>query len=146
MRYLRVSFHAGVLSASQVGTLISALPYVNLVKSLGGGLPDSSPHFGVLWRLHWSWSLAIPHHFRTPVPHDVVLAVAVASWLAGWRGLALLTLLSFHCLLRPAEARKVRWADIHISSAEQQARHPGLFGLVGIGLPKTQAMRGNSTC
>ena len=142
MRYLRSSAE---LSTSQVGTLISGLRrYVNLVRSLGGALPDSSSHFSVLWRLHRSWSLAIPRGFRTPVPHDVALAVTVTSWLAGWRELALLTLLKFHCLLRSAEARNVRWTEIHCFSADQQARYPGLFGLVGIGLPKTRRLPGHA--
>ena len=93
----------------------------SLVRSLGGALPDSSSHFGVLWRPHRSCSLAIPHDFRTPCP----------SWLARWHELALLTLVSFHCHLRLAEARNLRWADIHCFGAQQQARQPWPFRACG---------------
>ena len=67
-----------------------------------------------------------------------------ASWLAGWHELALLTLVSFHCLLRPAEARNLRWEDLHCFDEQQRARYPGLFGLIGVALPKTRRLA--STC
>ena len=52
VRYFRSAFHAGVLAASQIGTLISSLRrYVTLVRSLGGALPDSSSHFNVVWKI-----------------------------------------------------------------------------------------------
>ena len=141
VRYLRSSFHTGVLSAGQVGNLIAALRrYITLVKSLGGDLPDTKSHFGILWKLHRSWLMAIPQDFRAPVPLNVALAIAVASWLAGWHELALLTLVSFHCLLRPAEARNLRWEDLHCFDEQQRARYPGLFGLIGVALPKTRRL------
>ena len=68
---------------------------------LGHGLPGPSSHFSVLWRLHRSWALAIPSDFQTPLPHDIVLGVAVTSLLLGWLLLSILTLFSVHCLFRP---------------------------------------------
>ena len=145
VRYLRASFYGGCLSASQVWTLLAALRrYVTLVRTLGGDLPDPTSHFSVLWRLHRSWALAIPCDFRTPVPHSVALAVAVTSWLLGWPVPSLLTLLSFHCLLRPAEARSLRWCDLHCFTEDEQCRYPGVYGLIGIGLPKTRRMPGHA--
>ena len=145
VRYLRVSFHGGCLSASQVGTLLAALRrYITLVRTLGGDLLDPTSHFSVLWRLHRSWSLAIPCEFRTPVPHSVALAVAVTSWLLGWPVLSFLTLLSFHCLLRPAEARSLRWCDLHCFTEDENCRYPGVYGLIGIRLTKTLQMHGHA--
>ena len=145
VRYFRASFHGGCLSASQVGTLFAALRrYITLVRALGGDLPDPTSHFSVLWRLHRSWSLAIPCEFRTPVPHSVALAVAVTSWLLGWPVLSFLTLLSFHCLLRPADARCLRWCDLHCFTEDETCRYPGVYGLVGIRPPKTRRMPGHA--
>ena len=131
------SFFPWCLSASQVGTLLAALRrYITLVRTLGGDLPDPTSHFSVLWFLHRSWALAIPCEFRTPVPHSVALAVAVTSWLLAWPVLSFLTLLSFHCLLRPAEARSLRWCDLHCFTEDEQCRYPGVYGLIGIRLQK----------
>ena len=48
------------------------------------------------------------------VPHEIVLSAAVSAWLQNVPELSLLTLVSFHCLLRPAEARQLRWCDVEI--------------------------------
>ena len=65
------------------------------------------------------------------------LAVGVAV-------LSFLTLLSFHCLLRPAEARSLRWCDLHCFTEDDNCRYPGVYGLIGIRLPKTRRMPGHA--
>ena len=42
-------------------------------------MPVTNSLFGILWRLHRAWSLDIPQDFRSPVPLDVALAVALCS-------------------------------------------------------------------
>ena len=63
--------------------------------------------------MHRSWSLAIPAEFTKPVSHDIKLSVEVSAWLQNFPELLLLTHLSFQCLLRPAEARQLRWCDVN---------------------------------
>ena len=73
-----------------------------LARSCGADLEDHQSVFRTLWRVHRSWSLAIPAEFRTPVSHEIVLSAAMSAWLHNVPELSLLTLLSFHCLFRPA--------------------------------------------
>ena len=75
-----------------------------LARSCGVDLEDHQIALRTLWRMHRSWSLAIPAEFRTPVSHEILLSVAVSAKLQNVPELSLLTLLSFHCLLRPPEA------------------------------------------
>ena len=98
-QYLRTCFAVGSLGPGQAGTLMSGLTWRNLAD-----LEDRQSVFRTLWRVHRSWSLAIPAEFRTPVSHEIVLRAAISAWLHNVPELSLLTLLSFHCLLRPAEA------------------------------------------
>ena len=105
IQYLRTCFASGTLGPGQAGTLNSGLRrYALLARSCGAALEDQQSAFRS-WRVHRSWSLAIPAEFRTPVSHEIVFSVAVSAWFQNVPELSLLTLLSFHCLLRPAEAR-----------------------------------------
>ena len=69
-------------------------------------LEDHQSVFRTLWRVHRRWSLAIPDEFRTPVSHEIVSSVATSAWV---HHVPRTFLLSFHCLLRPAEARQLPW-------------------------------------
>ena len=62
--------------------------------------------------VHQSWSLAIPAVFSTPMSHEIVMSLATSAWLHNFPALSLLTLLSFHCLLRLAETRHFRWCEV----------------------------------
>ena len=78
----------------------------------GAHLEDCQSVFRAVWRVHRSWSLAIPAEFGTPVSHEIVLSVAVSAWLQNVPELPLLSPLSFHCPLSPAEARQLRWCVV----------------------------------
>ena len=75
---------------------------------------------GVCIEVGLSPSLA---EFRTPVSREIVLSVTTSAWLHDVPELALLTLLSFHCLLRPAEARQLRWCDVKIVDGSLSTRY-----------------------
>ena len=76
--------------------------YVLMAKSCGADLEDHQSVFRTLWRVQRSRSLAIPA--------EIVLCVA--AWLQNVPELPLLTLLSFHCLFRPAEATQLQWCNV----------------------------------
>ena len=95
--------------------------YVLLARSCDADLEDHQIVLSTLWRAHRSWSLAIPAKFRPPVSHDIVLAVATSAWLHNVPELSILTLISFHCLLR---------------------RHEKVYGIVNIRETKTCRMAG----
>ena len=70
------------LGPGQAGTLISGLrPNVLLPRSCGADLEDYQSVFRTLWRVHRSWSLAVPAEFGTRVSHEIVLIVATSAWL-----------------------------------------------------------------
>ena len=110
------------------------------VRSCGADLEDHQSVFRTLWRVHRSWSFAIPAEFRTPVCHEIVSSVATSAWLHDVPILSYLTLLSFRCLLRPAEARQLRWCDVETVGGSLSARYEKVYGIVNIREPKTRRM------
>ena len=113
VQHLQSCFASRTLRPGQAGTLISGLRRcVLLARSCGADLEDHQSVFRTLWRVQRSWSLVIPTEFRTLVSHEIVLSVAMSAWLQNVPELFPLTLLSRHCLLRPAEARQLRWFDV----------------------------------
>ena len=64
IQYLRACFASCSLGPGQAGTLISGLrPNVLLARSCGADLEDYQSVFRTLWRVHRSWSLAVPAEF-----------------------------------------------------------------------------------
>ena len=103
IQHLRTCFASGTFGPRQAGTLVSVLRrYVLMAKSCGADLEDHQSVFRTLWRVQRSRSLAIPA--------EIVLSVA--AWLQNVPELPLLTLLSFHCLFRPTEARQLQWCNV----------------------------------
>ena len=95
------------------------------------------------------WSLAIPAEFRTPVSHEIVLSAAMFAWLHNVPELSLLTLLSFHCLFRPAEARQLRWCDVKIVDGSLSTRYEKFMTSCTSENPKRaewQAVQLSNTC
>ena len=58
--------------------------------------------------------------------------------------LSLLTLLSFHCLLRPAEARQLRWCGVKMFDGSLSKRYEKIDGIIHIKDPKTRRMAGEA--
>ena len=113
IQYLRTCFASGSVGPGQASTLISGLRrYVLLARSCGADLEDHQSVFRTSSHVHRSWSFTTPAEFRTPVSLEIVLSVATSAWLLNVAELSPLTLRSFHCLLRPAEARPLRWCDV----------------------------------
>ena len=59
----------------------------------------------------------------TPMSHEMVLSVATSVWLHNFPELSLLPLVSFHCLLRAAEARHLRWCDVQTLDGSLSTRY-----------------------
>ena len=89
--------------------------------------------------VHHSWSLAIPAEFSTPMSHEIVLSMATSAWLHNFPELSLPPLLSFHCLLRPAEARHLRWCDVQTFDGSLVTKK-----LINIDQPKVRRMAGHA--
>ena len=143
--YLRQAFADGMLSAAQVGHLLSGIKrFVMLAVALGAPVGDDPVHFRTLWKVHRAWQLAIPPEFRAPVSFRTVLAMAITLWLHHSPDLALIVLIGWHCLLRPSEYRALRWTDVLIYAPDEAARYPGTFGIVRIEDPKTRRVIGHA--
>ena len=81
--------------------------------------------------------------------HEIVLSVALSSRLHNVPELSLLTHFSFHCLLRPAEARQHRWCDVTKVDGSLSRRYEKVYGIVNIREPKRaewQVMLLSNTC
>ena len=97
------------LGPGQADTLISGLRrYVRAARSCRADLKNRQSVLRTLWRVHRYRVLGRPAEFRTPMSHEIVLSMATSAWLQCPRTF----LLSFHCSLLPAEARRLPWCDI----------------------------------
>ncbi len=68
--------------------------------------------FDPLWRAYRQWHAVEPGEFRLLVPQKVCLAMAGVCISCHKWDLCLFILLSFHCLLRPAECLGLMWNDL----------------------------------
>ena len=66
------------------------------------------------------------------VPHEIVLCVATSAWLHNVPGLSRLTLFSFHCVLRAAEAKHLRRCDAPTLDGSLSTRYEKVSGIVNI--------------
>lgn len=136
--YLRYLFTSNQLTSFGANTFAASLRrFFLLATSLGGAVPDVRNLMRPLWRAVRSYHLAVPPEFRTPVPIQVALALAVWAWLAGHRRFALCVLLGFHCFLRPDEYRRLLIEDC-ITFDANFSPYPNLAGAVLIREPKTR--------
>ena len=130
--------------AGAPGTLISGLRHLVLqARSCGADLEDHQSVFRTLWRVHRSWSIDFLAEFRAPICRKIVLSVATSGSLHDVPELFLFTLISFHCLLRPAEARQLRSCDVETFLADP-CQHVTNSGTINITEPKTCRMTGHA--
>ena len=59
--------------------------------------------------------------------------------------MALLIILSFHCLLRPDEARHVRYADLNFVDDELHSRYSDVYAILRVAKPKTRRIHSAAT-
>ena len=144
IEHLRNCFTSGSLGPGQVGTLISGSRRNRLLaRSCGADLEDHQSVFRTWWRMPRCWSPAIPAEFRT-VSHEILLSVAMFAWLHSVPEVSLLTLLSFYCFLRPAEARQLRWREVKLFDGSRSTRDEKVYGIVHIRETKTRRMTGHA--
>ena len=137
IQYLQVCFASGSLKKGYAGTLISA-------RSSGADPEDRHSVFRTLWRVHRSWFFTIWAELRLPVSQEIVLSVATPTWLRNVPELSLLTLLSFHCLLCPAEGSQLRWYDVESFDESLSTRCERVHKILHIREPKTRSMSGHA--
>jgi len=143
--YLRQMFADHVFSGAQVGLLVSGLKrYINIARALGAQVEDPGFALQPLWRIHKTWLLSIPAEFRSAIDFRFTLAIGLRAWRWGYRGLCLLFLTAFHCLLRPGEMTELRWDDLVLWDAVEAMRFPNTFGFIRIRRPKTRRMSGHA--
>ena len=140
--FVRVAFKKHLLSGHEASTFCASLKRFLMFYQLQGLEPqvDVTVILKPLWKLRRSWFNEIPCEFRCPVNLEIALSLCVFFLLSGQRRMCLLTLLGFHCLLRPGEARAVRFDQFHFFRGMQRNVYRGVPGLVSIERPKTRRM------
>ena len=138
--FLHLEYKEHRLSSSAAGTFCSAVRrYLHLAESSGFVLGcDLKSAMRPLWRVQKSWETLVPPEFRCPVPAHAAAAIAMVCFSQGWFKLGVLTLISFHCLLRPDEARHVRYCDMSFIEPELVERDPGVYAILRVAKPKTR--------
>ena len=74
------------------------------------------------------------------VPHEIVLNVATSAWLH-YVPETLLALVSFHCLLRAAETKHLRWCDVQTFDVSLPTRYEKKF----LASPTSAKMAGHAS-
>ena len=74
------------------------------------------------------------------MPRALALAMAAYFQVHGVPRLAILVLIGFHCLLRPAEAMNLTADDVIPFTADNSMEYSGVAGVVRIRRPKTSRM------
>eukprot|EP00971_Amphidinium_carterae_P332781 6467102-Amphidinium_carterae.1 len=77
-----------------------------------GAIPAGNPS----WQVQRQWNQLSPTETRTPLPVEVLLALAVCAWTRCWHRTALALLLGFHLLLRPAEIGEAKRGHLTLPS------------------------------
>ena len=141
-KFLRARFDRKRRSkVGKAGHVVSAVRrWLMLLGALGQPIPDLVSVLRPLRRMLRVWEIMTPSEFRRPVWRQVALSLAALALLEGRPRVCILILLQFHGLLRPSEARHVRWSDIGILSGHDQQFYTGTFAVVGIAQPKTRRM------
>ena len=132
-RFLKDKFdtkrRAKVGQASHV--VSAARRWLLLTAASGAVIPDLTATLRPLCRMLRVWQMITPSAFRRPVWREVALTMAVAALLDQKPRVCLLILLQFHGLLRPGEARHVRWVDLGFLALHEHELYPDTFGVVG---------------
>ena len=145
-RFLKDKFDTKRRSkVGQASHVVSAVRrWLLLTASSGVVVPDLTTTLRPLRRMLRVWQMMTPSAFRRPVWREVALTLAVAALLDQKPRVCLLVLLQFHGLLRPGEARHVRWVDLGFLASHEHELYPDTFGVVGIVRPKTRRMASHS--
>ena len=145
--YLYAQYREMKLSSSSAGTFCSAVRrFLHLAESAGFELHcDIKSAMRPLWRVQKSWETLVPPEFRSPVSVQGALALTVAAITRGWYKTAVLILISFHCLLRPDEARSLRYCDVNFIEPELQTRYKDVYAILRVTKPKTRRIHSAAT-
>eukprot|EP00971_Amphidinium_carterae_P218096 4329399-Amphidinium_carterae.2 len=78
--------------------------------------PDVAGAIKPAWQMQRQWSKLTPVGTRPPMPEQIMLALAEASWTLGLRRVAAGIVLMYHCLLRPNEAATCQRSQLLLPS------------------------------
>ena len=130
---------------SQASHVVSAVRRWLLPTAAEGvEIPELTATLRPLRRMLRVWQMLTPSSFRRPVWREVAVTMAAAALLDQKPRICLLILLQFHGLLRPGEARHVRWADLGFLATHEHEQYSDSFRVVGIVRPKTRRMSSHS--
>jgi hypothetical protein len=139
VEYVRSLGRAGELTTFGANSFGAGLRrFLLLSISLGFAVIDIKSVMLPLWKIIRSLHLALPPEFRAPVPSYGALALCTWAWVSGHYRFVVITLLAHHCLLRPEEARSIRFSDIIMFGPDDLLNFPGVFGVVAVRRPKTR--------
>eukprot|EP00971_Amphidinium_carterae_P350331 6491491-Amphidinium_carterae.1 len=82
------------------------------------------------WRVQKQWQVLTPAETRTPLPVEVLLALAVCGWVRGLRRTATALILGFHLMLRPAEIASAKRRHLTLPSDTGGALDSGVFAVM----------------
>eukprot|EP00971_Amphidinium_carterae_P334952 6470529-Amphidinium_carterae.1 len=82
------------------------------------------------WRIQKQWQVLTPAETRTPLPVEVLLAIAVCGWVRGLRRTATALILGFHLMLRPAEIASAKRRHLTLPSDTGGALDSGVFAVM----------------
>lgn len=137
--YLRTGYAQRTLGHGAAGHLVSGVNrLLSLAMSLGAAPAAEDTNLRPLWRILRNWEKAVPAEFRRPVHRQAALALAATCMVLQQLALALLTLFSFHCLLRPREAAGLTKADVHVFTGRGRRLYPDVRAVVQIRRAKTR--------
>eukprot|EP00971_Amphidinium_carterae_P277412 5505535-Amphidinium_carterae.1 len=96
--------------------------------------PHTIGHLQPSWQIQRQWNQLSPSEARTPLPLEVLLALAVGAWVQGLQRTAVALMLGFHLLLRPAEIGSAKRKHLTLPSDTGGALDSGVFAIMK---PKT---------
>eukprot|EP00971_Amphidinium_carterae_P309938 6159247-Amphidinium_carterae.1 len=96
--------------------------------------PQTIGHLQPSWQIQKQWNSLAPSETRTPMPLEVLLALAVCAWVRGLQRTSIALLLGYHLLLRPAEIGSAKRRHLTLPSDTSGALDSGVFAIMK---PKT---------
>eukprot|EP00971_Amphidinium_carterae_P105700 2093188-Amphidinium_carterae.1 len=82
------------------------------------------------WQVQRQWNYLSPSETRTPLPVEVLLAIATCAWVKGLHRTATALLLGFHLLLRPSEIGEAKRGHLTLPCDTGGALDSGVFAVM----------------
>eukprot|EP00971_Amphidinium_carterae_P111873 2215856-Amphidinium_carterae.1 len=103
--------------------------------------PHTTGHLQPSWQIQKQWNQLAPSEARTPLPLEVLLALAVGAWVQGLQRTAVALMLGFHLLLRPAEIGSAKRKHLTLPSDTGGALDSGVFAIMKPKIARTTLLQ-----